>query len=126
MPVGFEEKTALIPTYRSLENPDCVEDNTDSILSWPQQEAIVAYRLAHNIFNNERYLYLSQTIERSAYEYFADREQGRWYVSIKKGSLPVSMRNDREGHIEGPFHLERMLLALITIHEHGSIIEYIH
>ena len=64
-------------------------------------------------------------LRKAAMDYFADREQGRWYINIKRGLPPVAQRTDKSGHLEGPFHLERMLLGLIILEEDGSIARYI-
>ena len=124
MPEGFEEKEQLIPTFLRPDDPwnfNC----TDNTISWPAQEAIIAYRVAYHMFGEEKYKRLSETVEKAAFDYFADREQGRWYINIKRGLPPVSERKDKSGHIEGPFHLERMLLGLIVLSEDGSIKRYI-
>lgn len=124
MPEGFEKKEQLIPTFLRPDEPwnfNC----TDNTISWPAQEAIIAYRVAYHMFGEEKYKNLSETVEKAAFDYFADREQGRWYINIKRGLPPVSERSDRSGHIEGPFHLERMLLGLAVLAEDASIKRYI-
>lgn len=123
MPEGFEELTELIPTDRNLSKP-LKEDLIDSYLAWPSEEATVAFRLAYHMFGDEKYLELSKRIEKAAFEYFADHEAHRWYVSINKSDGKVAERKTKAGHIVGPFHLERMLLALKSIDETGSILNY--
>jgi mannose/cellobiose epimerase-like protein (N-acyl-D-glucosamine 2-epimerase family) len=124
MPEGFEKVEQLIPT---LLHPDDPWDFnwTDNTISWPAQEAIIAYRVAYHMFGEEKYKRLSEIVEKAAMDYFADREQGRWYINIKRGLPPVAQRTDKSGHLEGPFHLERMLLGLIILEEDGSIARYI-
>ena len=124
MPEGFEKTEQLIPTFLRPDEPWNF-DQTDNTISWPAQEAIIAYRVAYHMFGEEKYKHLSETVEKAAFDYFADREQGRWYINIKRGLPPVSERSDRSGHIEGPFHLERMLLGLAVLAEDGSIKRYI-
>ena len=124
MPEGFEEHTTLIPTYLYLDRPYDFT-RTDTIISWPQQEAIIAYRLAYSMFGDEKYKRLSDIIERTAFAYFADPDQKRWYIDIGRSDPPVSERSTRGGHIEGPFHLERMLLGLSVLEETGNILNYI-
>ena len=123
MPEGFEEITELIPTDRNLSKP-LAEDLIDTFRHWPGQEATVAFRMAHYIFGDEKYLKLSNRVEKAAFDYFADREDGRWYITINKSEGKVSERKTKGGHVEGPFHLERMLLALDSIQKTGNIMRY--
>ena len=124
MPEGFEKIEKLIPTFLRPDEPFNFE-KTKTTLHWPAQEAIIAYRVAYHMFGEEKYKELSEMIEEEAFRYFADREQGRWYINIDRGLPPVSERKDKSGHIEGPFHLERMLLGLAVLAEDGSIKRYI-
>lgn len=124
MPEGFEKIEALIPTFLRPDEPFNFEC-TSTTISWPAQEAIIAYRVAYHMFGDKKYRELSEIIEKAAFDYFADREQGRWYINIKRGLPPVKDRSDRSGHIEGPFHLERMLLGLIILAEDGNIKRYV-
>ena len=124
MPEGFEKIEPLIPTFLRPDSPTDFNTSKNTI-SWPQQEAIVAYRVAYSMFGDENYKRLADIIEKAAFDYFADREQKRWYINISRGLPPISERKDRSGHIEGPFHLERMLLGLIVLGEDNSIKRYI-
>ena len=124
MPEGFEEKEQLIPTFLRPDDPWNFEC-TDNTISWPAQEAIIAYRVAYHMFGEEKYKRLSEIVEKAAMDYFADREHGRWYINIKRGLPPVKDRTDKSGHLEGPFHLERMLIGLAILAEDGSIKRYI-
>lgn len=123
MPEGFEEITELIPTDRNLSKP-LEEDLIDTFRHWPGQEATVAFRMAHYMFGEGKYLKLANRIEKAAFDYFADREDGRWYISINKSDGKVQERKNKSGHIEGPFHLERYLLAMKSITETGNIMQY--
>lgn len=124
MPEGFENKEQLIPTFLRPDEPFNF-DTSKTTISWPSQEAIVAYRVAYKMFGEEKYRILSETVEKAAFDHFADRDQGRWYINIDRGLPPVSQRSDRSGHIEGPFHLERMLLGLIVLEQDGNIKRYV-
>lgn len=123
MPEGFEELTLLIPTDRNLSKP-LAEDLIDTYRHWPNQEAVVAFSMAYYMFGEEKYLDLAKRLEEEAFAYFADREDGRWYISINKSEGKVTERKNKAGHIEGPFHLERYLLAMKSITENGNIMEY--
>ncbi len=121
MPHGFEKKTLLIPTYILPTEPDNF-DTTDTLLGWPPNEAVCTYRVLYEIFGDEKYLKLASLIEKEFWRYFIDRN--RSYRFINKGDKPVAERTDKGSFIQGPFHLERMLLALSVQEDSGSVIGY--
>jgi len=125
MPAGFENTTTLIPTHLDLSKS--VQDNlaVDQFIDWPQEEAVIAYRVAYSIFGEERYLALSKRIEETAFSYFADREARRWYNYVSRADGTVRERKKKGPHIAGTFHLERMLLALNILEKTGSILPYL-
>ncbi|MBO5879562.1 MAG: AGE family epimerase/isomerase [Clostridia bacterium] len=124
MPEGFEEKTALIPTAISPYEPHNFE-RSNTILAWPQQEAVTAYTLAYLMFGDEKYKRLANMIEKAAEEYFVDEELGRWYRDIKITDPKAKDRSEKGTHCAGPFHLERMLLAMDILVNDKSIKRYI-
>lgn len=124
MPQGFEKITELIPTTSDLSRS--VEENTASgdFLFWPQLEAVTAFRLAYNIFGEKKYLELSEKIEKTVFSYFDTFEDTIWFREIyKKDGKMVSSR-ETGIHINGPFHTERVLLALNALQKTGSILSY--
>ena len=121
MPRGFENKSLLIPTFIKPTDPDNFK-TTDTILAWPPNEAVCAYRVAYEIFGEEKYKRLADLIEAEMERYFIDGD--RSYICINYGDKPVAKRTDKAGHIEGPFHLERMLLAMAVLEDSGSVIGY--
>lgn len=121
MPEGFEKKTLLIPTY-IVPNDPYNFDLPDTILGWPPNEAICTYRIAHKLFGDEKYLKLANLIEAEMERYFIDGD--RSYICIDRNAKPVAERTDKGGFIQGPFHLERMLIALSVLEDTGSILGY--
>ena len=124
MPEGFEKMASLIPTAMSPDAPYNF-GKSDTILAWPQQEAIIAYSLAYQMFGGERYKKLAEKIEKAASEYFYDEEQRRCYLNIRISDPPAKDRENKGPHTEGPFHLERMLIAMDILLTDGSIKRYI-
>ncbi len=123
MPEGFEAITDIIPTSRKLDRP-LEEFLGDKYLQWPQQEAIIAYRLAYNIFGDEKYLDLSRRIEKMMFSYFENFDDSVWFVGIHKDNGKMCGPKGKSVHVSGPFHFERMLLALGSLEETGSILKY--
>lgn len=124
MPQGFEKATDLIPTTYDLSKS--VAENTASgdFLFWPQLEAVTAFRLAYGMFGEKRYLELSEQIEKTVFSYFDTFEDAIWFREIyqKNGQFISSRENGC--HINGPFHTERVLLALSSLQKNGSILPY--
>jgi len=124
MPEGFEKMASLIPTTAKPDTPYNFGDS-EYLISWPQQEAIIAYSLAYQMFGEKKYKRLSDIIEKAATEYFADDDEDRWYKTIHISDPPVSDRKDKGSHAEGPFHHERMLIAMDILLTDGNIKRYI-
>ncbi len=123
MPDDFDKITNIIPTMRnlSIDLSECLNDN---YFAWPQQEAIIAYRLAYNIFNENKYLELSEKIENMMFAYFEKFDKALWITGIHKENGSFCESKGKSPHISGPFHFERMLLALGTMKETGNILKY--
>lgn len=124
MPEGYEKMARLIPTAMPPSQPYNFGGST-TILAWPQQEAVIAYNLAYRMFGEEKYKKLADMIEKTAEEYFVDEDQDRWYLNIQISDPPASERKEKGPHTEGPFHLERMLIAMDILFTDGNIKRYI-
>ena len=124
MPEGFEKMARLIPTAMS---PADVYNfaRSSTILAWPQQEAVITYSLAYQMFGDEKYKRLAKLIEEAAEEYFCDPDEDRWYLNIQISDPPARERKEKGPHTEGPFHFERMLIAMDILLTDGSIKRYI-
>lgn len=124
MPEGFEKMARLIPTAMS---PADVYNfaRSSTILAWPQQEAVITYSLAYQMFGEEKYKRLANLIEEAAEEYFCDPDEDRWYLNIQISDPPARERKEKGPHTEGPFHFERMLIAMDILLTDGSIKRYI-
>ncbi len=82
----------------------------DMKLWWPQCEAIIANKMAYDIFGEERYLENYKMLKDYAFKYFADSESGEWYGYLHYDNTPSTTL---KGNIfKGPFHLPRMLMML--------------
>lgn len=115
MPQGFEKTSSIIPTMFGKLIPE-------TYIWWPQCEAIIAFKLAHNLTQNQKYLNIANQIEKFAFDHFADFENGEWYAQTDKDGNVVD--SDKGTFIKGPFHIPRMLFGLISLEETGSIKNY--
>lgn len=123
MPDGFENKTSIIPTCRDIYGEPLMILEENILRWWPQNEAIIAYALAYNIFKEEKYKKLYEQIRDFAFEHFSDKDGGEWFGYINyDGTIFAPLKGDK---MKGPFHLPRMLMALISLEETGSILKYI-
>lgn len=123
MPDGYFDKSGFVPTFREIGKSPYAELDKQGYRWWPQNEAIIAYALAYNIFKEEKYKVLSQKILDNALEHFADKNGSEWvpFVDYDK-NVSKKIKGDL---LKGPFHLPRMLMALISIEETGNILKYI-
>ncbi|MBR5139894.1 MAG: AGE family epimerase/isomerase [Clostridia bacterium] len=124
MPEGFEKMARLIPTSMPPSAPYNFGRST-TILAWPQQEAVITYSLAYQMFGDEKYKRLAKLIEDAAEEYFCDPDDDRWYLNIQISDPPARERKEKGPHTEGPFHFERMLIAMDILLTDGNIKRYI-
>ena len=93
----------------------------DMKLWWPQNEAIIANRMAYEIFGEDKYKESYEALLDYAFSHFADREYGEWYGYLHYDSTPSTTL---KGNIfKGPFHLPRMLMILNEI-ENGRMLGY--
>lgn len=98
------------------------DPSEEDYIWWPQCEAIIAYRLAYNIFKDEQYKSLADRIEKFAFSHFADSEYGEWFLETTEQGEVVSTH--KGSILKGPFHLPRMLFGLISLTETGDILKY--
>lgn len=79
----------------------------DMKIWWPQCEAMIANRLAYNVFGEERYLKDFEALREFCFERYPDREFGEWYGYVHyDGTLANTLKGNFS---KGPFHLPRML-----------------
>ena len=65
---------------------------------------------------------LSEKILDNAMELFADKNGSEWFAYV---DYEMYASKEIKGDIlKGPFHIPRMLMALISLEETGSILKY--
>ncbi len=121
MPNSVDREHGGILSFRDALGKPSTELEWDMKLWWPQNEAIIANRMAYEIFGEEKYKVDCETILEYAFEHFADREHGEWYGYLHYDSTPSATL---KGNIfKGPFHLPRMLMILDAI-ETGDFLSF--
>lgn len=124
MPLGFEKKTKFIPTTFDVTNS--IEQNTASgnFESFPQQEAIIAFQLAHIIFSEKKYLELADQLQQSLHSYYERFNDVIWSGGMRIENGEYADIQPVRGHYASPFHLERYLLVLGILQRNRSILPY--
>ncbi|MEX2671064.1 MAG: AGE family epimerase/isomerase [Phycisphaeraceae bacterium] len=80
---------------------------------WPQNEAIIATLMAHQITGEQRYADWHRQAHDWAYKHFADAEYGEWFGYLHRDGTPSSTL---KGNMwKGPFHLPRMQLTCMRL-----------
>ena len=93
----------------------------DMKLWWPQTEAIIANRMAYEIFGEAGYLEASEQLIDYTFTRFEDKEYGEWYGYLHYDSTPSTTL---KGNLfKGPFHLPRMLILMNEI-ENGRMLHF--
>ena len=110
MPIGVDPKHGGIIAFADALGKPPTALEWDMKLWWPQNEAIIANRLAYEIFGEEIYREQYESLTELAFRCFADREGGEWYGYLHYDN---TVSNTLKGNIfKGPFHLPRMLMIL--------------
>ena len=82
----------------------------DMKIWWPQCEAMIANRLAYNVFGEKKYLADYEALRDYCFERYPDREHGEWYGYLHYDG---TVANTLKGNVsKGPFHLPRMLYLI--------------
>ena len=121
MPLGLDEKHGGIIAFCDALGKPATALEWDMKLWWPQNEAIIATRMAYEIFGDEKYNEWYKMLSVYAFSKFADNKNGEWYGYLHYDS---TVSTTLKGNIfKGPFHLPRMLMILDYI-ENGNMIDF--
>ncbi len=92
----------------------------DMKLWWPQCEAMIANRLAYEIYKEEKYLKWYEDLKEYTFSHFVDKEHGEWYGYLHyDGTVSHTLK----GNIfKGPFHIPRMLMIIDKIEKGIDIV----
>lgn len=110
MPLGLDKNHGGIIAFTDVLGMPPVALEWDMKLWWPQCEAIIANKMAYDIFKEDKYLENYNMLIDYAFNNFADKENGEWYGYLHYDNTPSTTL---KGNIfKGPFHLPRMLIML--------------
>ncbi|MBP5632679.1 MAG: AGE family epimerase/isomerase [Clostridia bacterium] len=121
MPLGLDKKYGGIISFCDCLGKPSSALEWDMKLWWPQTEAIIANRMAYEIFGEAGYLEASEQLIDYAFTHFGDKEFGEWYGYLHYDSTPSTTL---KGNLfKGPFHLPRMLMLMNEI-ENGRMLQF--
>lgn len=121
MPLGLDRKNGGIIAFCDALGKPATALEWDMKLWWPQNEAIIANRMAYEIFREERYRENYERMRDYAFDKFADTTYGEWYGYLHYDNTPSTTL---KGNIfKGPFHLPRMLMLLSAV-DRGQMTEF--
>jgi N-acylglucosamine 2-epimerase len=112
LPLGLVDDSIL--SFVDVCGKPSVALEWDMKLWWPQCEAIIALRLAGEVFGDEKYTKLYKEIYEYTEQHFRDKEHGEWYGYLRRDGLPT-MPPCKGSTFKGPFHLPRMLVMVDLI-----------
>ena len=113
MELGIDKKHGGLISFCDVNGNPPVALEWDMKLWWPQCEAIIANRLAYEIFGDVSYKEASDKMYDYAIENFADKDNGEWYGYLHYDN---TASNTLKGNIfKGPFHLPRMLIFMTLV-----------
>ena len=122
IPIGFDKKNGGIIAFTDLKGAPPVQLEWDMKLWWPQCEAMIALRLAYQVFGEEKYNSCFNELKEYCEKYFIDDECGEWYGYLHYDNTPSTTL---KGNIfKGPFHIPRFYMIMSAIEETGNIIEF--
>ncbi len=110
MPIGVDKKNGGIIAFTEVMGRPPAALEWDMKIWWPQCEAIIANRMAYDMFGENKYLEAYQELLDYVFKHFPDREHGEWYGYLHYDN---TVSNTLKGNIsKGPFHLPRMLMMM--------------
>jgi len=123
LPLGLDKKNGGLIAFCDLLGKPPVQLEWDMKLWWPQCEAIIALKMAHMLFGEEKYIDALNEFESYCEKYFMDSEDGEWYGYLHYDNTPSTTL---KGNIfKGPFHIPRMYMIMSVMWEDNSIERYI-
>jgi len=121
MPIGLDNKYGGIISFVDVLGKPATELEWNMKLWWPQCEAIIANKMAYEVFGEEKYKSAYENLLTYAFKHFADSESGEWFGYLNYDS---TVSSTLKGNIfKGPFHLPRMLMILYMI-EQGDFLGF--
>mgnify|MGYP002512130235 CR=1 FL=1 len=122
LPLGWDEKYGGILMFVDINGRPPLQLEWDMKKWWPQCEAMIALRLAYQLFGNEKYREKYEQLKTYCDKYFVDPKYGEWYGYLHyDNTVSISLK----GNIfKGPFHIPRLYMIMAVMDEDGAIDRY--
>lgn len=122
LPLGLDKKHGGIIAFTDVKSRPNIQLEWDMKLWWPQCEAMIALRLAHTVFGEEKYKTIYEELKEYCKKYFCDSKYGEWYGYLHYDN---TVSTTLKGNIfKGPFHIPRFYMIMDVMDRFGSIIEF--
>lgn len=120
LPLGLTDSSIL--SFIDVHGKPSIALEWDMKLWWPQCEAIIALRLAGEVFGDEKYTKLYEEIYEYTEQHFRDKEHGEWYGYLR---YDRSVSTTLKGNIyKGCFHVPRLYMIMHAMEEKDGILKY--
>ena len=120
LPLGLQDNSIISFTDVFGKPPVALE--WDMRLWWPQCEAMIALRLAGEVYQDESYTKLYQEILEYVEKNFRDKECGEWYGYLH---YDATVSTALKGNIyKGCFHVPRFYMIMDAMEEKNGIMKY--
>ena len=120
LPLGLKDSSIL--SFVDVCGKPSIALEWDMKLWWPQCEAIIALRLAGEVFGDEKYTKLSEEIYEYTEQHFRDKEYGEWYGYLH---YDRTVSTTLKGNIyKGCFHVPRLYMIMEAMEEKDGILKY--
>ncbi len=120
--LGMDNKNGGIISFTDVLGYPPTALEWDMKLWWPQCEAMIALRVAADVFGNAEYHKKYEELLDYTVKHFKDSEYGEWYGYLHYDNTPSTTL---KGNIfKGPFHIPRFLMIMSILDEGKSIVDF--
>ena len=110
LPLGLDKKNGGIIAFTDVLGKPPMQLEWDMKLWWPQCEAMIALRMAYDLFGDESYNKAYLELLEYSKKYFVDGQDGEWYGYLHFDNSPSTTL---KGNIfKGPFHIPRLYMIM--------------
>jgi N-acylglucosamine 2-epimerase len=105
---GWDSQYGGLFSFVDVEKRQPTQLEWDMKLWWPQNEAIYAFLLAHQLTGEEKYLELFNMVHEWCLKHYPDTKHNEWIGYLHRdGSVALDLKGN---YFKGPFHLPRQQL----------------
>lgn len=123
LPLGIDKEHGGIIAFCDVDGKPPVQLEWDMKLWWPQCEAMIAMRLAYDVFKEEKYRLVYEELKQYCEDNFVDKEYGEWYGYLHYDNTPSTTL---KGNIfKGPFHIPRLYMIMAIMDEAKDTDEFV-